>query len=104
MRKMSLAKLLIDTGLMLGGLKNHGETLGRRGIDAEFLARFAGLRDRALNLNAEQEALKARLEEKTAELEIVLEELDRQRSEAKKVVKLDLPRTHWVEFGFNDKR
>jgi len=91
MRKMSYSELLNSARLMLGGLKNHRDTLGRRGVDADFLAGFAGLQARAADLNSEQETLKARLKVKTSELEQVLAQLGRQHSEAKKLVKLDIP-------------
>ena len=51
-----------------------------------------------------QEKLKADLKSKTAELEAKMKEIDVKMSEAKKIVKMDIPQSQWKEFGIVDKR
>ena len=55
-------------------------------------------------LNAEQEALKSRLKEKTAQIDEAVVSLKAKLSEARKVIKLELPQTGWKEFGITDVR
>jgi len=104
MRKVSYAAAMQSFHLMEAGLGRQADKLSRRGIDKEFIQAFAELQVRAIRLNGEQESLKSRLREKTAELEDVLAQLGRQHSLAKKLVKLDFPRSGWLEFGIQDKR
>ena len=54
--------------------------------------------------NAEQEALKSRLKEKTTALDANMAELQQKVSEAKKVVKLAIPQASWKEFGITDSK
>lgn len=52
----------------------------------------------------EQEALKARQKEKTAELEKKMVELKKFYGDSKKAVKMKLPKESWKEFGIEDLR
>jgi hypothetical protein len=81
------------------GLKGNGEKLARRGID---MAEFDGLYQKAQTLDNEQESLKAKLKSKTAELEEVMSKLELRMSEAKKIVKMDIAKENWKEFGITD--
>ena len=54
--------------------------------------------------NSEQEALKARLKEKTAELEAECAGLFEIASEVRKIIKLEMPQESWKEFGIQAKR
>jgi hypothetical protein len=58
----------------------------------------------AQQLDTEQETLKARLKEKTLEFDTRMAELIKQLSEARKVVKLEMPQESWKEFGITDKK
>jgi hypothetical protein len=89
---------------MYAGLQSHSAEVARRGIDEEFLNTLSSGTSAAINLNSEQEKLKAKLKAKTAELDAQLAALDKQMSEAKKVVKLEFPKTDWTEFGILDKQ
>jgi len=104
MKKGSYADQINAAKLMLSGVRNQGKTLARRGLDQEFITGLEALHTQALKLDDEQEGLKARLQEKTAELDGVLEDLAVKVSEAKKMVKLDLPKPSWKEFGITDVR
>lgn len=99
--KSTYADQLNAARLMLNGLKNQGGTLAKRGLDAAFTARFEAALADAQRLDAEQEALKARLAEKTAEFNAKLDEANKAVSEAKKLVRMDLPKETWKEFRFS---
>ncbi|MFH1852823.1 MAG: hypothetical protein ABIA75_10790 [Candidatus Neomarinimicrobiota bacterium] len=58
----------------------------------------------AETLNNEQEALKAGLKAKTAELDGQLAVIKKQLSEAATIVKLIMDKERWVEFGITAKR
>jgi len=72
--------------------------------DQTFISGLETVYLQAQKLDDEQEALKARLQEKTTELDGVLEDLALKVSEGKKIVKLDLPKESWKEFGITDAR
>ena len=88
---------------MLAGLNTNTERLAKRGITAEFITKLQTLHDEAKALDNEQEALKARQKEKSDALNKKMEEVEAVYREAKKVVKLDLPKESWKEFGIADK-
>lgn len=104
MKKGSYADQINAAKLMLSGVKNRGQVLAKRGLDQEFVTSMESLHAQAQKLDDEQEALKARLQEKTTELAGVLEGLALKVSEARKLVKLDLPKESWKEFGITDAR
>ena len=87
---------------MVGGIKGNGGTLAKRGLDQAFVAKFEAALQRAGDLDSEQEALKARLAEKTAAVTAAKDDLASLHAEAKKLVKLDLPKASWKEFGIAD--
>lgn len=100
----SFPDVMNDSRLMIAGLKQNGEQLSRRGLDAEFLSGYETLHDAVQTLDNEQERLKADLKSKSDELKQKLKELKGQYAEAKKIVKLDMPQTSWKEFGIQDSR
>lgn len=102
--KSSYADQINAARLLLGGLRSHAKALAKRGLDAGFATNLDTLLTDAQTLNAEQEALKSRLAEKTAALNDKLSELGKAASEVKKVAKLDMPRESWKEFGISDAR
>jgi hypothetical protein len=73
-----------------------------------FCGNFADNLERNINtcikLNNEQEELKARLKTKTEELNKQMAELQKKTTEARQIVKSDMPQTTWKEFGILDKR
>jgi len=104
MPKGSYAETINAAKLMLNGLGEHQSTLSKRGIDQAYLTEFSTLHQQAQSLDNEQESLKARLKEKTAELDKVIGLLGQKQSESKKLVKLDIPATSWKAFGIADSR
>ena len=102
--KGSYADQINAARLLLIGLKNQGKVLAKRGLDDAFAVHFDTVLADAQKLDGEQEALKSRLAEKTAELTAKLEEVAKASAEVKKLVKLDLPKVSWKEFGIADAR
>ncbi len=78
--------------------------VAKRGLDSAFTETLRTATEKAIALNAEQERLKSELKTKTAELDEVMAEINRQMSEATKVVKISVPQTEWKAFGITAKR
>lgn len=104
MKNVSFAEMMNSVRLMVAALRRHQNDGSTAGIDGAFIDELDGLMQQAVNLNGEQEDLKARTKMKTAELEDVLSLLARKQAEAHKRVKLDHPQASWKEFGIQDKR
>lgn len=104
MGHVSYADEIAATKVMLAGLKANTERLSKRGVDAEFISELEEDYTQSLTLDNDQEALKARLKETTAALDGWVDKMRRKRSEARKLVKLEMPKESWKEFGINDKR
>ncbi|MDR1595199.1 MAG: hypothetical protein LBS43_12075 [Prevotellaceae bacterium] len=103
MPKRSYAEQIANAQLMLSGLGNNIEQLSRRGITTEFVNRLSADVSESITLNNEQEKLKADLQAKTSQLQAKLTVVSKTLSEAKKIVKIDIPKEHWKEFGISDK-
>lgn len=99
MATVSFSETLSGAQLITAASQAHLGELSSRGMTQDFITsletRIRGLHAK----NAEQEALKSRLKEKTSSLESDLDELRAQVSEAKKVIKLAIPKEGWKEFG-----
>lgn len=67
-------------------------------------ARLEASAQKAQDLDNEQEALKSKLTAQTAALNANRDELTALLAEAKKLIKLDLPKTDWKQFGIADAR
>lgn len=100
----SFADELLATQLMLAGLKANADLMIKRGIDTAFLTALEKVYQDATTLGNEQEALKARLKEKTAALNESVAAMQKKRGEARKLVKIELPRESWKEFGIETSR
>jgi hypothetical protein len=99
----SYAEKINDTKVMLAGLTANIERLGKRGISADFIAKLQGMYDEAKTIDNEQESMKARLKEKSDALHQKMDEVETVYREAKKVVKLEMPKESWKEFGIADR-
>ena len=104
MTKMNFAETVNSGKLMATALQANAEAVAKRGIDAEFITKLNTTLGNIERLNAEQETLKASLKAKTAELDAELATLNKMYGEAKKVVKLAMDKTRWIEFGITDQR
>jgi hypothetical protein len=98
------AEILSETAVMIQGIRNNQAALARRQIDLPFADALQTDLDTCIKLNNEQEALKAKLKEKTAELDEAMRAIHKKTAEARTIIKLDMPQPSWKEFGINDKR
>lgn len=104
MGRVSHAEFISETAVMVHGIRNNQTVLSKRQIDGAFADKLETAINLCVSLNNEQEALKAKLKEKTEELEAAHIELHRIAGEARAIIKLDMPHASWKEFGINDKR
>ncbi|MDR1348178.1 MAG: hypothetical protein LBJ63_07110 [Prevotellaceae bacterium] len=98
------AQTISDTTVMVKGIRDNQEVLAKRQIDTVFADSLKADIDTAVILNNEQESLKAKLKEKTEQLDGIMANLTKKASEARKIIKLDMPQSSWREFGIGDKR
>ncbi|MFH1853464.1 MAG: hypothetical protein ABIA75_14085 [Candidatus Neomarinimicrobiota bacterium] len=104
MTRTSFGDIISNSKVMLSGLQAHAEAVARRGLDAEFITGFETVINSCESLNNEQEALKAGLKSKTANLNQQLAYLKARHSEAAKLVKLSVDKSGWLEFGITARR
>ncbi|WKS94410.1 hypothetical protein [Riemerella columbina] len=102
--KLSFAETVSKAQVMATALKQNATEVAKRGITSEFVTEMEQLRAESIQLNDEQEQLKATLKAKTEALNEKVNQLEAKYSEAKKIVKLDFPQSQWVGFGIEDKR
>lgn len=102
--KKSFGEVISQVQVMSAGLKNNSEEVSKRGISTEFVTALEKERAEAIALNDEQEKAKAELKVKTDALNAKMNSIEAKMSEAKKVVKLALPKAQWIEFGISDKK
>jgi hypothetical protein len=103
-QKKSYAERISEAQVMVSGLDKNLETLGKRGMTAEFISALKSSVNDAIARNNEQEKLKADLKTATAALDKTLSDIAVSISEAKKVVKLATHKEQWKEFGIAAKR
>ncbi len=101
--KKSFAEIIKQAGLIATGMKDNATEVAKRGADEAFIQKIVTSTEKVVQLNNEQEKLKAALKGKTEEYSREMEELNKLISEAKKIIKLSLPQTAWVQFGIEDK-
>ena len=103
-KKNSFAEKINRNKLMVEGLKANAVQVSKRGADEAFIDEISSTIAAAEGLNVEQETLKGALKKKTKELKTAMVSLKKRYSEAKKIVKMTVDQTRWVEFGITDKR
>jgi hypothetical protein len=104
MRLRTYAQTISDTEVMVKGILDNQEVLLKRQIDKTFADVLQQDIAAGIVLNNEQESLKAKLKEKTEQLNAAMAALEKKAGEARKIIKLDMPQSSWREFGINDKR
>lgn len=104
MASKKYADTLSSTNVMVQGIRANQEVLAKRQIDMAFADALQADIDGCTALNVEQETLKAKLKEKTEQLDAAYAALIKKAGEARKIIKLDMPQSSWREFGINDKR
>jgi hypothetical protein len=93
-----------DAKLMIAGLKANEEKLYRRGLDTAFISRFEEVYLNSQTKDNEQESTKAKLKTQTEELDKMMDELEKMTMDSKKIVKMDINKSSWKEFGIDDKK
>ena len=104
MGRKTYAQTISDSQVMVKGIKDNIKVLSLRRIDEKFVDNLQSDVDLCIKLNGEQESLKAKLKTKTEELDAALGSLVKKSTEARKIIKLDIPQSSWREFGIEDKR
>jgi len=104
MATKTYSQTITDTQVMVKGIKDNQEVLSKRQIDDAFATNLQTDVDTCITLNGEQETLKAKLKSKTEELDKAMAAMKKKSSEARKIIKLDMPQSSWREFGIEDKR
>ncbi len=104
MSKQAFSEITNNAKTMVSGLTSNADTVARRGLDAEFIAKLGETLNTINTLDNEQESLKAQLKTKTATLDATLKELKAMLSESKKVVKMSVDQSGWLEFGITDSK
>ncbi|MDO4229394.1 MAG: hypothetical protein Q4C98_06240 [Capnocytophaga sp.] len=102
--KTGYDQLVSKVETMVAGLKNNAQEVQKRGADADFIAKLEKQREEVVALNNEQERLKSELKIKTEAVDVKLKEIEKQMSEAKKIVKLAIPQAGWKAFGIEDSK
>ncbi len=100
-----LADLIRDLRLRADGVANHLDALSVVGLAQKDVDLGQTHATRLETLDAEQEALKAQLKAKTAEIEAAQKQARQWRTRVTKLIKVGLendPET-WVEFGIDAK-
>jgi hypothetical protein len=104
MGRKTQAQEITDTGVMVNGIKANQGVLAQRKIDDAFAKDLQADIDTCVELNKEQETLKAKLKGKTVAFDAAFAAMQKKAAEARKIIKLDMPQASWREFGINDKR
>ena len=104
MKNGSYADQIVAAKLMLAGLKAHEGRLAQWGFDAEYVTGMEQLFAEAQQAHNEQQALIARLKEKTARVNQLFNALEKKRTIAKHTVKCQMEQESWTEFGIADNR
>ena len=98
-------KASIDSAqVMLAGIRNHVQELSRRGIDVAFQTELEEKINTTIAENNEQEKRKADLKTQTAVVGKSVKKMNALVSEAQKIVKMDIPKEQWKEFGIQSKQ
>jgi hypothetical protein len=100
----SFSKSVTDAKVMASGIRANRNVLVKRGIDEAYADELDRIADDVLQLNNEQEILKAKLREKTEALNTRIDELNLKNGSASKIVKIDFPKSAWKEFGVTAKK
>lgn len=104
MPRTSIAEILSFVNVLIAGLRANQEQMAKRGISPEFVTELETLKNEVIELNNEQEALKAKLKEKTDLIEAKLGAIEKKSAEAKKIVKIEVAQNLWKEYGITDQR
>ncbi|MDR2886917.1 MAG: hypothetical protein LBV26_02775 [Bacteroidales bacterium] len=103
-KSKSYAEQVSKAQIMNTALRANLGTLSKRGMTEEFVTTLGNTLNAVVSVNSEQEHLKGELKAATATLETVKQQLHNLMIEAVKVIKLEIPKEKWIEFGITGKR
>lgn len=101
---LSLAEQLSSARLMVEGLKKRADVVSSVGITEAKTEELEKSASALAALDTEQEALKAQLKTKTAEIDAEKKKLAELMSSTKKLVKIAVDKNDWLTFGISDKK
>ena len=85
---------------ILGGMTAYADKLEKWGITQEFITNMTTLYNQASENEQKKNALKASTQQLTVAQDGVMEELENSCAMVKKLVRFELPKETWPEFGF----
>jgi len=100
----ALADLVREVRLRAEGMNNHLNELTGIGLQQTDIDEGKAYANRLEQLDAEQEALKAQLKAKTAEVQETTEAARHWRNNVSNRIKLAMAQNLWVEFGITADR
>jgi len=97
--------LSVDSAqVMLAAIRSYTSELSRRGIDTAFQTELEAKINTTIAENNEQEKRKAALKSQTVIVDKSVKEMNAMVAEAQKIVKMDIPKALWKEFGIQSKQ
>ncbi len=85
---------------LLGGMAAHADKLEKWGITPEFIDKLNALYKQATEIEQKRNALKASSQLATVEQDKIMAELEDNCSMVRKLIRFELPKEYWPEFGF----
>ncbi len=104
MVRRTFAEKMNSAKVKAGAMRRRQADLANRGVDIAYLDNYDNLIATTEARNNEQEALKAALKAKTKEVDTALKAMEQKGSESDTIIKMNIPREGWVEFGITAKR
>lgn len=102
MLRQSYAHRINRVKAVLGGLTAHADKLAQWGITPEYVTKVNSQYDQACANEQRRNAIKSSAQLASAEQEQVMTELEGNCGMIKKIVRYQLPKEYWPEFGFRE--
>ena len=96
----SYAKRIDRVKSILGGMTAYADQLEKWGITQEFITNMTNLYTQANDNEQKKNAIKASAQQLTTAQDQLMEELESNCAMVKKLVRFELPKEYWPEFGF----
>ncbi len=100
----SEAAIMQKCANMISGIREHAETLTTVGLTPETVTALEGIIAEYHTKNGEQEIMKGKLKEKTAEVNGQVKLLREQLKQCSKIIKVFIQQERWVDFGIGAKK
>ena len=98
--KYSYAARINRVKSILGGMAAYADKLAKWGITQDFITDMTTLYTQVNDNEQKKNALKASTQQLTAEQDELMEKLESSCAMVKKLVRFELPKETWPEFGF----